>query len=367
MGRLFWKFFIFIWLVQMSGMIAVGATFWLKRQAEIQQLAQFQSEGRPPPPHLARYLDRERKPHIPLIPLTATLIASLVAAALLARYFSRPIRSLRDAFDAASAGNLQLRLGPVMGRRNDELGDLGHDFDRMASQLDGLISAQRRLLHDVSHELRSPLARLQAAIGLARQQPDKLEATMDRVELESARIDHLVGELLTLSRLESGHSGNLDEDIDLDELLDDILENARFEAGLKQQQVASERHGGGQCKGNPEWLYRAIENVMRNAIKHSPRDSRIELQTALERQDQGPPMLRISVLDQGPGVPAEELPRLFDPFFRGSSAEGSEGYGLGLAIAKRALQAHHATLQAGNRAEGGLRVDIRLPLQQTAE
>lgn len=360
MGRLFWKFFIFIWLVQMAGMIAVGTAFWMKREAEIQQLEQFQAAGREPPPRLLRHLDRPRGPRIPLLPLTGTLIASLVAAALLARYFSRPIRQLRDAFDAAAAGNLQVRIGARMGRRNDELADLGHDFDRMAARLGILMDSQRRLLHDVSHELRSPLARLQAAIGLAHQQPEKLQATLERIELESARIDTLVGELLTLSRLETGHSGNFDTDIDLDELLAEIIDNARFEAELRQQQVDYERGAGGRLRGNPELLYRAIENVVRNALKHSQAGSTVTL-----RSSQSGKAFQLAILDQGPGIDAGEIDQVFQPFFRGSGA-GQEGYGLGLAIARRALEAHHGSIRATNRDGGGLCVEITLPLNRAA-
>jgi len=360
MGRLFWKFFIFIWLVQMAGMIAVGTAFWMKREAEIQQLEQFQAAGREPPPRLLRHLDRPRGPRIPLLPLTGTLIASLVAAALLARYFSRPIRQLRDAFDAAAAGNLQVRIGARMGRRRDELADLGHDFDRMAERLGILMDSQRRLLHDVSHELRSPLARLQAAIGLAHQQPEKLQATLERIELESARIDSLVGELLTLSRLETGHGGRFDTEIDLDELLAEIIDNARFEAELRGQQVDYDRGAGGRLPGNPELLYRAIENVVRNALKHSPENGLITLRSTLSGN-----AFRLSVLDQGPGIDTQEIDQIFQPFFRGSGA-GQAGYGLGLAIARRALEAHHGSICATNRDGGGLCVEITLPLTLAA-
>src|SRR5207249_6291638 len=131
------------------------------------------------------------------------IVTSLVFSALLAWYLTRPIRNLRWAFDAAAAGRLETRVSPLMGRRRDEIADLGRDFDRMAQQLQNLVSAQRRLLHDVSHELRSPLARLQAAIGLARQQPAKLDTSLERIEREAMRLDSMVGEVLALARLES--------------------------------------------------------------------------------------------------------------------------------------------------------------------
>ena len=150
-----------------------------------------------------------------------------------------------------------------MGRRRDELADLGRDFDRMTGQLQLLMAGQRRLLHDVSHEMRSPLARLQAAVGLLRQQPENVVAGCERIERECGRMDHLVGELLTLSRLEAGVSLGANEEIDLAELLADIVEDARFEA--KGRHIELEVSGPALMLGNAELLQRAIENVVRNA------------------------------------------------------------------------------------------------------
>ncbi|HZV63386.1 MAG TPA: histidine kinase dimerization/phospho-acceptor domain-containing protein, partial [Telluria sp.] len=189
-------------------------------------------EARPPPdgpgrPALAQAL--ERRFH-PLAPMTAAILASLLFAALLAWYFSRPIRALRSAFEAASAGDLTPRFGGAGSQRGDELSDLGRDFDRMSGQLHMLMDGQRRLLHDVSHELRSPLARLQAAIGLAHQQPDKAAVSLERIERESIRMDKLVGELLTLSRLEASAALPVREDIPIMDMIEEIAGDARFEA-----------------------------------------------------------------------------------------------------------------------------------------
>ncbi len=368
MGRLFWKFFTLIMLVQLAGMVAVGATFWLRHQAEEQGRLQAGApsfsprppdwrSSRPPPPPDGLHRPPPRRGPFPLEPLIATFFVSLICAVLLARYFSRPIRNLRDAFEAAASGNLQARIGDSMGKRRDELADLGHDFDRMAERLDSLITAQRRLLHDVSHELRSPLARLQAAIGLVRQSPDKLEATVDRIERESGRIDHLVGELLTLSRLEAGVMGAMDEEIPLGDLLVDIVEDARFEAETRQQAVVFESACEVMLRGQPELLHRAVENVVRNALKHTPSGKRIGVICRLDGAT-----LRLSVLDEGPGVAESELDGIFDPFFRGSGAQGTDGHGLGLAIARRVIQAHGGAIMASNRPEGGLCVEMTLPL-----
>lgn len=379
MGRLFWKFFIFIWLTQMAGMVAVGTTFWFKHRAEDQN-RQSMEEPRPPgfpgnspPPPPDGFVGRPppveaRRPpppqprgprSFPAIPLVWTLLASLGSAALLARYFSKPIGHLRDAFDAAANGNLQARVGDSMGRRRDELADLGHDFDRMADRLNTLMDAQRRLLHDVSHELRSPLARLQVAVGLARQQPEKLESTMDRIERESSRIDDLVGELLTLSRLEAGVLGASEEEIRVAELLADIVEDARFEAEGNQQQVMFEGSCDVVLKGRPELLYRAIENVVRNALKHTPSGKRITVTCGV---DMAARTLRLAVLDEGPGVAEAELSGIFEPFFRGSGAQNTDGHGLGLAIANRVIQSHGGSINTSNRPGGGLCVEMLLPL-----
>lgn len=356
MGRLFWKFFIFVWLVQMAGMVAVGTTFWLRHHAD--EISRLRAEPPPGPAPNGRPPFRHRSRPFPVEPLVATLLASLICAALLARYFSRPIRNLRDAFDAAAGGNLKVRLGASMGKRRDELADLGHDFDRMADQLSALMDAQQRLLHDVSHELRSPLARLQVAVGLARQQPEKLDATMARIEQEAVRIDSLVGELLTLARLEAGDVPRMQEDIVMNDLLQSIADDACFEAEANGQHVMVESRCDAIVQGRPELLHEAIENVVRNALKHTPAGGSIRLETGMNPAGTH---VMVGVMDEGPGMPDIELTNIFEPFFRGSGAKGNDGYGLGLAIARRAVLAHGGDIRAFNRVSGGLCVEMRLP------
>jgi len=299
------------------------------------------------------------RPLTPFIPLAAAVLASLLFAALLAWYFARPIRALRQAFDAAATGDLAPRFS-ALPAKGDELARLGHDFDRMTARLRTLIDGQTRLLHDVSHELRSPLARLQAAIGLAYQQPDKALASMERIERESVRMDKLVGELLTLSRLEAGALDAPKEDIDIGELLEEILADAEFEAASHARTVQGTGATGGKVHGQPELLARAIENVVRNAIKHSPVGGAVEVHTM--PGDDGS-HIAIRVMDRGPGVTAEDLGRIFEPFFRGSSTEKNvDGHGLGLAIARQVVQQHGGSIAACNRDGGGLCVEITLPL-----
>lgn len=372
MGRLFWKFFFFIWLAQLTTIAAVSTTFWLGHRAQEERLAQLgrnpppspelRPDGRPFPP--GRFLrpggsPRPGFPFVPVVPLVATLLASLIFAALLAWYFSKPIRSLRSAFEAMAGGDLAVRLGPSMGQRRDELADLGRNFDRMASHLGALIDGQRRLLHDVSHELRSPLARLQAAIGLARQQPEKLESSLQRIERESVRMDSLVGELLTLSRLEAGVMGGMEEEIELGELLADVVADARFEAEAGGRGVEFSGCGEIHVVGRAELLHRALENVLRNALRHTPEGGKAVLEV---HADAGGNSLRLAILDQGPGVAEKELDSIFEPFFRGGGAQSTDGHGLGLAIARRVVEAHGGSVRASNRTGGGLCVEIVLPV-----
>ncbi|RZI42441.1 HAMP domain-containing protein [Herbaspirillum sp. HC18] len=312
---------------------------------------------RPPPQHRAM---PPGSPHFPFVAMLLAMLASLVSAVLLAWHFAKPIRHLRGAFDAAASGKLDTRIGPAMGGRRDELSDLGRDFDRMASQLQASMDSQRRLLHDVSHELRSPLARLQVAIGLARQRPEKAGASLDRIELESMRMNALIGSLLTLSRLENGVEGNMDEEVNLSELAADIAEDARFEAQAAGKDVEFYDAGIAIVRGNAELLHSAIENVVRNAVRHTAPGSRVEVTVALQRLSHD---ALIAVRDYGPGVPEAELDAIFRPFVQSSTASRSaEGYGLGLAIARQVVKAHGGEIEAANAKDGGLRVEIHLPV-----
>jgi len=316
--------------------------------------------GHAPPPHGGEP-DGMRAPpgsYYPLIPLGSALVASLLFAALLAWYMSKPIRNLRGAFIELASGKLDARVGDTMGRRRDELADLGREFDLMAEKLYVLMESQRQLMHDVSHELRSPLARLQAAIGLARQQPETMDATLDRLEHESVRMDRLVGELLTLSRIEAGVTG-ASEEISVADLMAEVLENARFEAEANHRKLEFSGDTEVIVLGRSELLYRALENVMRNAIKHTEEGSTVTISARPDRENSS---LSISVMDRGSGVPERELAAIFEPFFRGSQiTRAQQGYGLGLTIAKRVLLAHGGSIQASNRAGGGLCVEILLP------
>lgn len=287
-------------------------------------------------------------------------LGGLLFSALLAWYLTAPIWKLRAGFDQLASGDLDARLTPLMGRRSDEITNLAHDFDMMAERMQALLESREQLLHDVSHELRSPLARLHMAVGLARQNPQRVSPLLDRIERESARMDVLVGELLMLSRVETGGEV-LDEYFDLQDLACVVVDNARFEA--REDDISIEldmalEENAATIRGDAELVRRALENVVRNAIRHSPQGALVVVRVFV-RDDRT--ACCTEVTDSGPGVPEDSLGRIFDPFFRLDNAS-SPGAGLGLAIARRAIDAHEGGIRAENRKGGGLRISIVLPL-----
>jgi len=376
-GRLFWKFFFAFWSAQLLTSAGVGAAVWMLRGDRPAQHWQAPGIGmpaapgwrgaaelRPGPPTAGLLAERPRPGARPwlLRPLSLTLLAgglvSLVFAAALAWYFARPIRSLRQAFDQAANGQLGTRIGPQLAGRRDELADLGRDFDRMAGQLQQLLDGQRRLLHDVSHELRSPLARLQAATDLLAQQPERAAEFIERIERESGRMDRLVGELLTLARLDAGIAPRQRERVDLAELVANVAEDAAFEGQQRGCRIVTEGDSGAVLHGDRELLHRALENVVRNALRHSPDGGTVLITSRAGSQ---PGWLEIRVDDEGPGVPEAELEQIFAPFVRSAGAQSQAGYGLGLAITSRVMRLHGGQASAGNRSGGGLSVRLTLP------
>jgi two-component system, OmpR family, sensor kinase len=378
-GRLFWKFFLVILFAQVVTVAAVGGLFWLHEpkhwpplpppceappEAGNQQIP-LQSGSKPDAliPHKHRPPRPPGLREFPLLPIGVGLIASLVLALLLARHISHPILGLKQAFDAIARGNFEVRLAPQLEGRQDELADLGRDFDRTAEQLTILMESQRRLLHDVSHEIRSPLARIQLAIDLAQQQPDRTAASIERIQRESDRIVRLVDELLTLSRLEARTFLLGEEDnIDVVELIDEIVEDARFEATTRNCSIELTVTGEAPICGRTDLLHRAFENVIRNAIAHTFDHTCVNVNVSLCEHD-----LRIDVTDDGPGIPEVALKAIFEPFVRlrekrSKDEETGNGYGLGLAIAREVIVAHGGSIQAQNRKSGGLQVSMRLPI-----
>jgi two-component system OmpR family sensor kinase len=267
---------------------------------------------------------------------------------------------LRLAIGAMASGRLQVAVADVVKRRNDELADLLREFDHMARKVGSLVDGQRQLFHDVSHELRSPLARMQVAIGLAKQQPERGEELLERIDCEIVRIDRLIGELLALSRLAVTETTTTDEEFSIDEVLGEIVESARFEGKAKGKTILYAGHSGVSIRGSPELINRAVENVVRNAIEHTPNDCTISIKAEMESNRD---RIKISVSDTGPGVPDTEIGMIFNSFFRGTRSSPYAGsQGLGLSIAKRIVDAHQGEIRGYNVPTGGLCVEIFLPV-----
>ena len=286
---------------------------------------------------------------------TGTLMSALFAF-LCSLYLTRPLAWLREAMGQVAQGRFEIRVRPRLGKRRDEIVELAEDCDRMAGQLNALVQAQQNLLHDISHELRSPLTRLHAAIGLMRQQPDRHDM-LERIERESRRMDDLIEQLLTLARAQSRQGDSDFATLDVVELLAQIVEDARFEAGMKHCQVSLQAQGAFLLHGHEELLYRAFENIIRNAVRYTAAGTEVLVETA---RAPGGKWLQVNVRDHGPGVDPARLQRIFEPFDRGTDSNG-DGFGLGWAIAQRAIGLHGGSITALAAVGGGLRVRIELP------
>jgi two-component system OmpR family sensor kinase len=284
-------------------------------------------------------------------------LGGLAFSAILAWYLTRPVNQLRAGFGRLARGDFHTRLGPAMGSRRDEIADLARDFDIMAARLGELVTSRDRLLADVSHELRTPLARLALAIELARQDPAKLESSLNRIRGEAAKLDEMVGELLALAKLESERARE-ETYFDLAEIAKVVVQDARYEASAKGAHVElliDEPDKGREwiVAGNGKLMSRALENIVRNAVRYSQDSSSVLV--SLGRQSG---LFRIVVSDEGPGVPREALGSLFKPFEY--SADGS-GFGLGLSIAHRAIAVNGGTISARNREPHGLEMTLEIP------
>jgi len=306
---------------------------------------------------------------VPITGLIIGVITSGLVCYLLSWYLTKPIVRLRTATRQLAAGDLTARIGAPRATRRDEVAGLIRDFDAMAERIETLLKAQSRLLNDISHELRSPLARLNVALGLARQRAGVESADMlDRIELEASRLNELIGRILTLARLEDGEQLVPQTPVPLDELVQSIVEDAEFEAQARRCHVhASIADGDWRVRGNASLLHSAVENVVRNAIRYTAEGTAVEVELAREmRAGAAEAVLRVS--DAGPGAPADSLAKLFEPFYRLDDARGRQtgGVGLGLAITERAVRFHGGKVSAFNRQPNGLVVEIRLPLVGTS-
>ncbi len=284
------------------------------------------------------------------------------ASWLLTRSIARPVRALGAATRQLASGDLGARVDVRVSARHDEFGTLGRDFDAMATRLRELLSGREQLLRDVSHELRSPLARMRVALGLARQPGAEPQREFERLDAEVERLDRLIGQMLHLTRLDATSADALREDVDVVELLDGITRDAAFEAQARGVSVRWEPTVAGAVvvRGNAAWLASAIENVVRNALRYTADGSIIDVDVGVV---QAVDAVRIEVRDRGPGVPEAELTRIFEPFHRvaASRTRDSGGDGIGLAITARVLAAHGGWAVAANAPGGGLVVTLGLP------
>ena len=289
--------------------------------------------------------------------LAGVLLAGIVLCYLLALYLASPIRKLREATNRLAEGDLSTRVGPKVGRRRDEISDLAHDFDAMAERIESLLLSQQRLTRDISHELRSPLARMNVALEIAKKKaPLDMSPQIQRIENESQRLNDMISRLLTLSKLETGSQDFDRYEINLRSLVEQVAADADFEAAAKNRSVKVVRADDCRIVGSDALIRSAVENVLRNAVRYTKEGTAVEVSLS-----NGDDKARITVRDHGEGVPEQELSNLFKPFYRVGEARdrGSGGTGLGLAIAEQAVRLHKGTIRAKNENDG-LAVEIVL-------
>nr|WP_024965303.1 ATP-binding protein [Pantoea sp. IMH] len=315
---------------------------------DVRRLLQESKKGRGPQRHFL---------NVPEPLLVMAGFGGLLFSFLLAWNLTRPMRLLRNGFDRIAKGDLSVRLFPQMRRRHDELSAMARDFDAMVERLSVLVRAREELLHDVSHELRSPLARLQLATGLARQTPASISQSLDRIDEEARRLDKMIGELLTLSR--AGQEIMPGEHyFDLLGLLEAVVNDARYEAQIPGVDILldTDMSADYTVKGDAGLIRSAVENVIRNALRFSAHGKQVKISLW---QENG--WLILTVSDRGPGVDPDKLSSIFDPFVRVNSPLSGKGYGLGLSIVRKVVLAHHGEVTAQNGRKGGLVLTMRLP------
>jgi two-component system sensor histidine kinase CpxA len=289
--------------------------------------------------------------------LILALIVSGAISYLLARAMANPIRKLRDATVSLADGNLDVRVGASIGKRRDELGMLARDFDSMADKLARAAAQQTELSQNISHELRSPLARMRVALELARRQSGDMPE-FERINAEAERLDNLIGQILSYTRMNSSPRVESAR-VELADLIGEVVENVNYECksdGIDGVSVLATYDASPSLQGYADALISAIENILRNAVRHSPPDGKVHVR--LSKQDM---TAKIEVRDEGQGVDDSDLPRIFEPFYRTKDAS-DVGTGLGLAIADRAIRLNGGSLIATNSKEGGLQIDISLPV-----
>lgn len=344
--KLFWKILLSFWLVAVT---TIGVTVLVSRPLDDSE-GSYAQRG-PPPDRFVR--------------LSIAIVSTFGIGFLLARALSARLERIRGAAEKLAAGDLTARVGSPPARRHDEIDVLGREFDRMAEALERSVEAQRQLVHDVSHELRAPLARLQVAAGLVRKHSGpEGQSALDRIDQEVEALAELYEELLSLARLEARPPGAASTAVRLDVLLENVGEDVSFSHEPRRACIEIEATEPLSVSGDARLLGRAFENVLRNALLHTPDETKVVVSIA----EDGPHAV-VTVRDQGPGVPEDQLERIFQPFVRIDDARSDErgGTGLGLAIVERCITAHGGTVRAHNLREGGLAVEMRIPRHDAKE
>jgi two-component system sensor histidine kinase CpxA len=300
-------------------------------------------------------------PAISLTILGIALIVSALTSWWLAEHLTAPIRRIQEGARALASENLDVRVSAGLEDRKDELAVLARDFDAMADQLRANRSATTQLLRNISHELRSPLARMRVALGLARQPPADFARQLDRLEREVERLDAMISQVLKLARLHGTDALLERESFELDEVIEEVVRDANFEGAMKNCTVNLQGAAKEAVLGNRELLRSAIENVLRNAVRYSPQSTPVDVLVARAKSG-----LEILIRDHGPGVPPADLDRIFEPFYRVAESRDrdSGGEGIGLAITSQVMKAHGGSAKAVNAQGGGF--EVRLCLPETA-
>ncbi len=304
-------------------------------------------------------IPRNKRPFYQDFRLLLLLTGIVISSALIAWLFNRPMREMKQVTRQFAEGNHDTRVSPAMAKRRDAIGELANEFNHMAEQVDSLLSSHKRLLRDVSHELRSPLARMQVALSLIEQRGESIRSKEhERLQLEIDRLNELIGQILTLTRLESGSQVLDRKPTDLPVMINGLIQDVRYEHSNDSRKINFAGPESMMINVDPVRLESALENVLRNAMKYTKDDTSVTVALSKESNT-----CRLTVSDQGPGVPDEALEQIFNAFYRTQDArdEKTGGVGVGLAISRRIIEMHRGKISAKNLEEGGLELTIELP------
>lgn len=345
MRKLYWKIFIWFWLAMCLTIVVIALV-----SSQVTQ----QSSG----------VDFQHysfnRGNIIFRFAAAILIGGFICY-LLSLYLLRPIRILQRAARKLGQGEFQTRVRALLGNRKDEIGELAQDFDEMAARLESLVHSKQQLLQDISHELRSPLARLSVALEIARDKSPAVEKELTRIAYETDKLNELIRQILSLASLDASQNDITFEEMDIVELVQSIVSDANYEMQHHVTPISLMTPTACYAAVSYTLLRSAIENIVRNALRYTSEDQPIQITLLPKEED-----IYISIKDSGPGIPDEKLSQVFDPFFRvdDSRTQRTGGFGLGLAIAKRAILLHKGHIYAKNLSQGGLEVVLTFPKKQ---